>query len=327
MDKEIVISIKTVLLTLGLFLSLYVVYRLGPVLAVLLFAALLVMALESLVKYFMGKILMNRPIPRSLAVAFAFAIFIALIIFAFTVVFPPVLAQARNLIEGLYAQIQRFSGMGVLPDISSLVPQISTVSGSVLFATYSIFSNIFTVLSILFIALYMSLDWINIKQRFVSFFSDDVGEDVKEVIEEVELNIGHWIKGQLFLMLVVGSMSFLGLLVIGVDYPLALGLLSGLLEFVPVLGPIVATFLAAVVGFSASPIKGAAAILLFLIIQQTENNFLVPKVMQKVSGFSPLIILLALLIGSNFFGVAGAIAAVPVTMILAIVLRRVLRRM
>ncbi len=82
--------------------------------------------------------------------------------------------------------------------------------------------------------------------------------------------------------------------------------------------------LAGVIGFSDSPVKGLAVLVLFFIIQQSENNLLVPKVMQRVSGFSPLVILIALLIGSEFFGIVGAILSVPVTMISVIVVKKIL---
>ena len=171
----------------------------------------------------------------------------------------------------------------------------------------------------------MSLDWENIKRRFYSLFTGKTKDEMESLIEEVEANIGHWVKGQLSLMIVVGIASFLGLMLLGVNYPLALGLVAGLFEIVPVLGPVLTAVLAAAVGFAESPIKGFAAVGLFILIQQLENNFLVPKVMQKVSGFSPLVILLALLIGSNFFGIVGAVIAIPITMVLVVIVKHFLR--
>ena len=145
------------------------------------------------------------------------------------------------------------------------------------------------------------------------------------VVEEVETNVGHWVKGQLVLMLVIGVLSFFGLWALGVDYPLALALIAGLLEAVPILGPVISAVLASVIGFSQDPIIGLAVLGFFTILQQLENNILVPKIMQRVSGFSPLVILIALIVGSNFFGVMGAIVAIPITMILVIVVKSVLR--
>ena len=126
-------------------------------------------------------------------------------------------------------------------------------------------------------------------------------------------------------MCIVGSMSFIGLILLGIDYPLALGLIAGLLEAVPMIGPFIALVVAAIIGFSMAPVKGLAVILLFAFIQQIENNLIVPKVMQRVSGFSPLIILLALLTGGTLFGFVGILLAIPTTITLVVVLKRILK--
>ena len=91
------------------------------------------------------------------------------------------------------------------------------------------------------------------------------------------------------------------------------------------LGPVFSAILAGVIAFADSPIKALGVVVLFTLIQQLENNLLVPKVMQRVSRFSPLVILLALLVGGHFFGIVGAIIAVPITMILSILLKRMLQ--
>jgi len=169
------------------------------------------------------------------------------------------------------------------------------------------------------------LDWPNLKKRFLSVVPKKFRDLASDTVGEIELSVGHWLKGQAFLMFVVGSMSLVGLSVLQVPYPLALGLISGILEAVPMIGPLLSAVVASIIGFSVSPVKGLMVVGLFVIIQQLENNIIVPKVMGKVSGFSPLVILLALLIGSNFFGIVGAILAVPTTIILVIIIKRALR--
>jgi len=79
-----------------------------------------------------------------------------------------------------------------------------------------------------------------------------------------------------------------------------------------------------IVGFSISPVTGLGVLALYLAIQQLENNIIVPKVMQKTVGFSPLITLLALLIGGKLFGVVGALLSVPLTLIIVIITKHVL---
>ena len=326
MNKDIVISIKTVVATALMFFGVYLLIRLGPLLLTVVISLLVVMALEPGVKFFKRTKFMNKPVPRSLAVGVTFLLTVVVIILILTVGLPPVISQSQKLLVNLSGLVTKVPFLQQKESVfKELIPQISSLSGNVLTVTFSICSNFVALISVLFISIYMSLDWENIKRRFYSLFTGRTKDEMESLIEEVEANIGHWVKGQLSLMVVVGISSFLGLMLLGVNYPLALGLVAGLFEIVPVFGPVLTRVLAAAVGFAESPIKGFAAVGLFVLIQQLENNFLVPKVMQKVSGFSPLVILFALLIGSNFFGIVGAVIAIPITMVLVVIIKHFLR--
>lgn len=327
MNKEVVISVKTVLFTFALILAGYVIYRLGPVLGILLMALLIVFALEPLVKHLMKQTLFNKHVSRSLAVVVSYVVFIIIVAVVLGVGLPPFLTQAQTLLNSLSDIMHKLNLSSEFKSmtITDFIPQAANISGGVINVILSLFSNITTVFSLLILSIYMSLDWENIKKMFVGLFPAKIGETVKDTVEEIEQSIGQWVKGEAILMLVIGTFSFGGLLILGVNYPLALGLVAGAFEVVPMIGPIMSAVLAGVIGFADAPIKGIGVIVLFTIIQQLENNILVPKVMQKVSGFSPIVILIALLVGSEFFGIIGAITAVPMTMVLTIILKRILR--
>jgi len=325
-DKEIVISIKTVLFTLLLFLVVYIIYRMGPILAIICIAAILMISLENSVQTLMKQTLFNRPLPRSLAVIMVYAMVILLIFVVLTLVVPPVITQAQTLLTNLAFILEKFK-LSESADLSltSLLPQATSVSSGFLNVTISIFTNVATFFTLLVISIYMSLDWPNLKKRLLSVIPRKFKDLVQDTITEIEISVGHWLKGQAFLMFLVGSASVVGLTILQVPYPLALGLVSGILEAVPMIGPLLSAIVAAIIGFSVSPVKGLMVVGLYIIIQQLENNIIVPKVMGRVSGFSPLVILLALLIGSNFFGIVGAVLAIPTTIILVIIVKRILR--
>jgi len=279
------------------------------------------------INYFMKLTVLNKPLRRGVAVLISYGLLLLVMIVVGTVGVPPVIAQFQKMIAGI-SQIAQ--GLNLGDDFSiqlkDFLPQAANVSSELLSVTISVFSNATTIFSIFVIAIYMSLDWKNLKKRFFTLFPERLEDEAEDTFLEVERNVGQWLKGQLLLMLVVGLASFIGLLLLDIRYPLALAMVAGLLEIVPMIGPVLSAVVAAIIGFSETPVKGVGVIALFIIIQQLENNLLVPKIMQKVSGFSPLIILLALLIGSEFFGVVGAIVAVPTTMIISIILKRVLGR-
>ena len=268
----------------------------------------------------------NRPVSRGLAVLVSYALFVLVAAFILLVVLPPVLNQGRVLLLSLAQIIQEYQIPGASEiTFTDLLPTTTSVSNGVVSITVFLFSNIFSVFSLLVFSIYMSLDWENLKRKLYDILPDKIEVEVRGAIEEIEISIGHWVKGEALLMFVVGLFSFLGLQILGVKFALALGIVAGLLEVVPMIGPVIAAILSAIIGFSVSNFQGIGVLALFTIIQQMENSFLVPKIMEKVSGFSPLAILVALLVGGELFGLLGAITAVPLMMILSIILKRVLQ--
>ncbi|HLC93909.1 MAG TPA: AI-2E family transporter, partial [Patescibacteria group bacterium] len=222
MEKQYVISIKTILTTFAILLAAYVVYRLGPVFAIILISTLIVLALEPLVKYFMKFTVWNRPVSRSLAVIQTYAIFIIAIVAVFTIGLPPVISQAQRLLMNLASLL---SGLNVPADsvrITDIIPQLSQFTGNVFKTLTSGFMTLTSVFTILMLSIYMSLDWENLKHKLLSVFKEPLKEEMTNVVEEVETNVGHWVKGQLVLMFVIGTVTFVGLSVLRVDYPLAL---------------------------------------------------------------------------------------------------------
>jgi predicted PurR-regulated permease PerM len=326
MDKQINISIKTIVFTLLLVVAMYVVYRLGPVIGILLIATLLVVAMEPFIKKLMKIYLFNKPISRGFAVIICYVLLILTLVAVATLGIPPVLSQLQKMLISLSGIVGNLNlGNNLSLSLSDFIPQISKFSSGVISVTFSVFSNITTLFSLLILSIYLSTDWIHIKRQLISLFPDGKEEAVEETINTIEVSVSHWVKGELILMLVVGSACFVGLEILGIKYALALGIVAGFLEIVPILGPVISAVLAAIIAFADSPIKGLGVIALFILVQQLENNILVPKIMQKVSGFSPLVILLALLIGSEFFGITGAIISVPATLVISVIVKRLLR--
>uniref|UniRef100_A0A7C4XIL1 AI-2E family transporter n=1 Tax=candidate division WWE3 bacterium TaxID=2053526 RepID=A0A7C4XIL1_UNCKA len=325
MDKHILITIKVVSTVLAMAAVLYVLIMLAPVFATLLVSLFISLAVEPMVKYFNGAVVLNRPISRGVSVGLTYIILFLVISVISSIGFPPIIGQAQKFLQSL-GQLLENSPLVTQYDIEvdTLLPEISKISDTLLNTTLSAFSNFLGFISVFFLSLYISLDWENLKKRFASLFKGRLRQYISDAVTEIELNVGYWIKGQLVLMLVVGLCSFFGLLILGIDYPLALGLIAGLLEAVPMIGPVFSAVLAAFVGFSVSTSEGISALILFVLIQQLENNFLVPKIMEKVSGFSPLLVLVTVLVGGTLFGVLGVILAMPSMMTILIILRKIL---
>ena len=130
--------------------------------------------------------------------------------------------------------------------------------------------------------------------------------------------IGRWIRGQLLLGTVIFVATLLGLLILAAigfrefaDFAVLLALVAGILEFIPIIGPIVAAIPAVLIGASISPAAALAAVALYTVIQQLENHLLVPKVMGDAVDLHPAVVIIALIVGGALFGIWGAILAAP----------------
>jgi predicted PurR-regulated permease PerM len=329
MDKQLVVSLKTVLYTLLIVLGVYVVYRLGPILGMIVVSLLIVIAVEPLVKRMMRVTFLNKPLPRGPAVILTYLLLVAVFLGILSLGVRPVLEQMGNLfsaLSGLLNNPQVSESLAKLNvSLQTLIPEVPSGKGGILSAVSSIYSNFVAIVSILVISIYTSLDWENFKKRFFNFFTGARRREMEEVVNEIEEKMSYWVKGQLTLMLAVGVLSFFGLAILGMPYTLALSIIAGTLEFVPMFGPFISGVLAGIIGFSSSPAQGIGGIVWFIIVQELENNLLVPRIMHKASGFSPLFVLLAILVGNEFFGFAGVILAVPLTMVLSVVVKRLLQ--
>lgn len=175
------------------------------------------------------------------------------------------------------------------------------------------------------LAAYMLLDASNVRRQILGLFPARRREKVHTIIDELDGVIGGFIRGQLIDGAIVGVMIFVMLMATHVPYALLIGIAAGLLNFIPYAG--------AVIGFVPSVILAAAyngpanallVALLFAVIQQVDGNFVAPKVLKDNVGLSPLYIILAILVGSELFGLAGTFLAVPVAAMLRVLREQLL---
>jgi predicted PurR-regulated permease PerM len=147
-------------------------------------------------------------------------------------------------------------------------------------------------------------------------------ESISELISAMENKVGYYIAGQSILCLIIGVMALLAYLLIGLPNALVLALLAGVLEAVPMIGPLLGAIPAALVALSIGSDKLIWVIVATVVIQLLENNLLVPRIMRKAVGVNPFVTLLAIFAFSSFFGIAGALMAIPMAAIIQLALNR-----
>jgi predicted PurR-regulated permease PerM len=152
--------------------------------------------------------------------------------------------------------------------------------------------------------------------------SSNQRDHIRELIAEIENKVSGFVIGQGLLCLVVGIMALGAYWLIGLPYTLVLAVLAGLLEAVPVFGPVLGAIPALLIAFSTDPPKAVWVIVATLVIQGLENYLFVPRIMKRSVGVNPFVTLLALAAFSSLFGLAGALLAIPIAAVLQLLLDR-----
>ena len=162
---------------------------------------------------------------------------------------------------------------------------------------------------------------------FYRLWPEEIREDIHQIIRIIDRVLASYIRGQLFLGLVVGAATGLGMWAIGVQQPLALGIVAGIFEMVPIIGPWISFIVAAIVVLATDPDKIILVAILSFAIQQLENSFLVPRVQGSAVNMNPAVIMMLLVIGGAMWGIIGVIVIVPLAAIARDVFSYVYARM
>jgi predicted PurR-regulated permease PerM len=162
------------------------------------------------------------------------------------------------------------------------------------------------------------------------FVHDVVPEGQQEfsinLIDKIQKKMGQWVLGQLILSLSIFVVTFIGLSLLHVKYALFLAMLAGLLEVIPYIGPVLSAVPAIFFAIIQSPTLGVAVLVLYILVQKAEGYILVPKIMQKKVGVSPLVVLVAILVGFKLGGILGLLLAVPLAGAITVVIQELSER-
>ena len=181
---------------------------------------------------------------------------------------------------------------------------------------------IFTAVVILLLAYYWTIDGPRVTRSLLRLLPRAQRESVSDMIEAMEIKVSAFIAGQGVLMLAVGLLSLVAYWIIGLPYALALAFIAGLMEVIPIVGPLLGAIPALLIALTLGPDKVIWVIVATIIIQQLENSLLVPRIMRQAVGVNPFVTLLALFAFSSLLGIAGALLAIPMAAMIQILLNR-----
>ena len=183
-------------------------------------------------------------------------------------------------------------------------------------------NGIFMAVAMVLLAFHWTLNGPRTIHSLLLLIPKDRRESTRELITAMETKVSSYIAGQGILCLVIGLLALVAYVLIGLPNALVLALVAGVLEAVPMLGPLLGAVPAALVALSIAPSRLVWVIVATVIIQQLENSLLVPRVMRQTVGVNPFVSLLAFFAFSSFFGIAGALMAIPMAAIIQLLLDR-----
>lgn len=318
MPKKIEISHRTIIFTFFFLGLLWFLFFIKDIL-LQIFVSLLIM---TILNPTVTKLNKKFGIPRALSVLIVYALVISFIIFTIVAIIPPLIEQSSAFANNLPGYLEQYNIPVFVVDEATkqFTNIISQFPSQIINLSVSVLSNLIAVLTVLFFALYFLLSRNKLEEQLATLLSKDTADRIDNVIHHLEKDLGGWARAQMILMVIVGFATYIGVVLLGLPYAIPLALLAGLLEIVPNAGPFLASVPLILVGFGVSPLTGLAAAALAFLIQQFENYFFVPKIMEREAGVSPIFTLAALLIGFRVAGIAGAILSVPVVITSRVIL-------
>ena len=291
--------------------------RIFHIVVVVLLAMVLAYALEPALRW------AQRLLPRALAALLIYAVALAVLAAGVLLLGPPVIQQAEALATRMPGYLDQLSGYTPIPgfDLSgSLRSFTASALSSALSVVGAVAGGVVDAALVLILGFWFMVDGRRMAQVATRMFPAKQRDKVRFVEDTVSQVLGAYIRGQLTMALIIGVSAAAGAFLLGVHYPLLIGLLAFLFELIPMVGPILASLPAVMISvFQPFPLV-LYVIAFFIVMQVIENNVLAPHITGGAVGLHPVAALLAIVVGADLGGVVGALFAVPVAGIASVLI-------
>lgn len=303
-------------------LLLYFAYLISDILVLLFTSIILTSAIDPWVDW-----MQKKGVPRVLGIFIIYFILLGAIGVSVYLIVPPIITQFGQLVQDIPTRLDQLndyiasfnsytSGSSWFDNLKSSFSSSATAlpqaTSSIFSTVFNFFGGLFSSVIILVISFYLLAEENSIRKLVWSVTPEKKQKYVMDVLTRMQKRIGLWMRGQLILCVAIFALTYVGLSILGVEYALILAIIAGFTEFIPYLGPILGAIPAVFLASGQSMTIALFTIILYVIIQQIENNFLVPKIMQKTAGLNPIISIVVLMIGFSIGGILGALLSIPV---------------
>jgi predicted PurR-regulated permease PerM len=277
----------------------------------------------------------KRRVPRWLAILAIYGVLVAAVVFVGLLVIPPLVSQGAALWAKLPTEFNKFQTFLIshrlmvhrvtLEEAVQNAPSGTggNAVGTVLVAISSLIGGIFGLITILILTFYLLIEASSMFEYLVRFVPRGRRADLATAARQGVSKVSAWLRAQFILAGVMGTFAAIGLGLLGVPYFYVIALIAAIGETIPIVGPVIGGVTAVAVALTVSPKLALIVGAYFLALHQLEANVLVPKIMERSVGVSPVAVLVALLVGGSLMGLAGAILAIPTAALLSVIIEEI----
>jgi predicted PurR-regulated permease PerM len=327
-ERVVTFRPRAVLAVIGIVLAvaavLTVVWLSRQVLTWIIVAIFLTLALNPAVEFFQRQGLARR----GLATAVTLILVLGAIAALGSLFIPTLVSEGRGFAEALPGYVNDVSAgrgpLGRLAERYDLEQKVRDaveggggaarllgISGTAIAVTKGVLTFVVAVVTIVFLTFFMLLEGPGWMDRFYGLLPDRSRDRWRGIGRDIYLTVGGYVTGNLLISVIAGISSTIVLLIMGVPYAVALGVLVAILDLIPLAGATLAAIIVSTVAFIHSIPAGIVVLIFFIVYQQVENHLLQPLVYSRTVRLSPLAILISVLIGAKLAGILGALAAIP----------------
>jgi len=322
--KKITIDVSSLTLVkiLIIIVAMFFLFYIRGVLMLVFIALILASAFDPIVDW-----LQRKRLPRALGILIIYLCLFGIVFIAVDLIIAPISSQLKEFSQDLpvywdklmanWRGLQDFSEPYGLSDniqgyLVSVQNYLGEATGNAVGGIFSFLGGILSFFLIMVMTFYFVIGDQAIKNSIRSLLPPRHQPYFTHLVNRMQDKIGLWLRGQLILCLVIFVLTWVGLTALGVKYALVLALFAGVMEIIPYLGPLLSAIPALLIAFVQSPILGLVVVIFYFVLQQLENYFIFPTIMQKAVGLNPIVVIIAMLIGAQLAGIWGILLAIPV---------------
>jgi predicted PurR-regulated permease PerM len=325
--------LRVLMIVIAVGITLEVIWIARHVLAWVVIALFLALALDPLV----GWIERRGRLNRGAAITLTYLIVLIVIVAVGATFIPKLVDEVNGFVQALPNYVHDLThGRGRLGFLERKYHVVEKVreqvqnggakrlfglSGAALSVTKSVITIIAATVTIVFLTFFMLLEGRSWVERVYGLFPEDSRPRWRRVGHDIYRTVGGYVTGNILISVIAGASITIVLLIMGVPYAVALGLIVGFLDLIPLAGATVAGIIVSLVAFLHSVPAGIVVVVFFIVYQQLENHFLQPVIYGRTVELSPLAVLISVLVGAEIAGILGALAAIPVAGTIQVIVR------